>query len=99
MSGGSFGYLYFKIEDAPLDEGSLEMLGKMAAWLAEQGQAPAAQELTRVHEQLSALRKLALATVRVRGFLNLLEAAEWWCSGDIDQKDFEDVWRKYAKPE
>ena len=45
MSGGSFDYLYLKLEENPLDDYHLELLDDMVNYLKEQGKFEAAKEI------------------------------------------------------
>lgn len=98
MSGGSFDYLYSLIEnDNPLTWYTLELLEKMADWLnePEQNQPSAATEIKRIHAELSNIKKHISEIAQNRPFLDLLKEAEWWCSHDVGQDDFESEWAKY----
>lgn len=96
MSGGNFDFLYFKIEEQPLDFFVLENLENMAAWLgaAEQNQPEAAKELAELHQFLLQTRD-EINKRLPRKLLDVIKQAEWWCSHDIGQDTFEAVWRKY----
>lgn len=95
MSGGSFNYLYSKIEDDPIGWSTLESLENMADWLREQNH-PASAELVRIHSALSEISDRLFRLVQNNcEFRELLKAAEWWCSNDIGQDDFERAWHKY----
>lgn len=98
MSGGSFDYLYSKIDNEnPLDTWTLELLEKMSEWLAEpeQNQKAAADEIKRVHSELSEIKERIFKLAQNRPFLDLLKGAEWWCSHDTVKDDFESEWAKY----
>lgn len=98
MSGGSFDYLYNRIDNGnPLDTNTLELLEKMSEWLAEpeQNQKAAADELKRVYSELMEINTRVFKLVQNRPFLDLLKEAEWWCSHDTGVEDFESEWAKY----
>jgi len=100
MSGGSFDYLYDKLDNEPLGIHTLELLERMVEWLkdAEQNQPDAASELAVVHQYLVATRQAVHDNVsNNRALLNLVKEAEWWCSNDSGQDDFEGAWEIYKK--
>lgn len=96
MSGGSFDYLYSKIEDKPLDWQTLDNLQNMVEWLSapEQGQTEAAQDLQRVNSYLLEVKD-KIDCILTQSLLDVLKAAEWWCSHDTNKQDFERVWTKH----
>ena len=57
MSGGSFDYLYYAINDSPLDFGVREDLRLMAEYLAEEGHPEAAKELSDLFDYLRQTEK------------------------------------------
>jgi hypothetical protein len=98
MSGGSFDYLYNRIDNEnPLDTYTLELLERMAEWLAEpeQGQPDAAAEIEHVRTELLAIKEKVYQLAQRRAFLELLKSAEWWCSSDTGKGDFEKEWASY----
>jgi hypothetical protein len=100
MSGGSFDYLYDRIDCGnTLETYTLELLGKMAEWLAEpeQGQPDAAAEIARIHAELLAIKQQVEKLAQRRAFLQLLKTAEWWCSKDTGKDGFESEWAKYQQ--
>lgn len=96
MSGGSFDYLYFEIEERFFDYFVLENLENMAAWLGEveQNQPEAAKELVELHQFLVKTRDEINKRLS-RKLLDVIKEAEWWCSHDTGQDSFEAVWRQY----
>ena len=97
MSGGSFEYLYARIDKDPLDAWTLELLEKMSEWLAEpeQNQKGAADEIKRVRSELAEIKEHICKLVKNSPFLDLLKGGEWWCSNDTGKDDFESEWAKY----
>lgn len=98
MSGGSFNYLYNRIDnDNPLATSTLDLLEKMSEWLAEpeQNQQAASNEIRRVYSELLEINSRVYELAQNRRFLDLLKAAEWWCSNDTGIEDFESEWAKY----
>jgi hypothetical protein len=98
MSGGSFDYLYSRIDgENPLDARTLDLLEKMGAWLAEpeQDRAAASAELMRVHSELTEIKERISNLTRNRPFLDLVRMAEWWCSNDAREDDFARTWAEY----
>lgn len=95
MSGGSFDYLCFRIDDYPLEWTTLETLKGMAEWLLENEQHGAAKELEELHSFLTGI----LSQINSRltpSLLEMIKGAEWWCSNDISRTDFEAVWQKHS---
>ena len=98
MSGGSFDYLYNRIDNGnPLDTNTLALLEKMSEWLAEpeQNQKAASDELKRIYSELLEINTRVFELAQNRPFLDLLKEAEWWCSNDTGVEDFESEWAKY----
>jgi hypothetical protein len=97
MSGGSFDYLYQKIEDEPINDSVLDTLKRMANWLAEpeQGQLKAANELSQLHGYLTAVRNEIIEKLN-QPLLAVIKEAEWWYSNDVGRNSFEAVWQRYT---
>jgi hypothetical protein len=98
MSGGSFDYLADKLEGmSAVYSFPLDLLASMADWLEEpeQNQPDAAKELRKAHKELSELAQKLWEKYGYKSPLyQITHAAEWWCSHDTGQDDFENVWNK-----
>jgi hypothetical protein len=102
MSGGSFDYLYSRIDNEdPLDYWTLELLERMGNWLAnpEQNQLEASVEIKRIHAELVKIKEQVFQIAQNNKFLNLLKEAEWWCSNDTGKDDLEKAWADYKAKE
>jgi len=100
MSGGSFEYLYSKLDLEPLEWRTLNLLDNMANWLAspEQAQPEAAAELRELHKFLTDTRqKIEKRASNNRHIQSLVKEAEWWCSNDTGPEDFAAAWAKYRE--
>ena len=94
MSGGSYDYLYYQIEEEPLGWSTLYHLNDMAKWLESEGQTEAATELKELHAYLVKTEKEIQAKLS-RPLLDVIKEAEWWASNDSGQRDFEEIWNEY----
>lgn len=90
MSGGSFNYACFKVEDSEIFR-ALADVRDIESYLRAHGRHDAADEVLRfLNEAETHQRRLAVIGQRIAP---LLQAAEWTCSGDsgleyIDQEYF-----------
>ena len=94
VSGGSFDYLYYKIEDSPLDFGAREDLRRMAEYLTEEGHPEAAKELSDLFDYLKQTEK-EIQKHLPQSLLDVMKAVEWWCSSDISEEIFVKEWEAY----
>lgn len=96
MSGGSFHYLYNRLDNGnPLETSTLSLLEKMSEWLQEQDQNAAADEIKRIYLELLEINSRVYKLAQNRQFIELVKAAEWWCSNDTGVEDFESEWANY----
>lgn len=81
MSGGSFNYVCFKLEDNPFE--ALNDLREMESYLRARNQQLAADEIQRYVLQI----ETAQHRLEVLGkyYLDLVYAVEWWASGDYNE--------------
>lgn len=95
MSGGSFRYLYSSLQDNPFDHyGDLE---KMIDWLREKGKIEAADRLQRLYNLL--LESQNKIEKEISSLSPVMYKAEWWCSGDSGEEQFDKAWKNYSKLE
>jgi len=89
MSGGSFNYVCFKLEDESQIFAALDDLRDMESYLRQRGKHEAADEIQ------SAILKLETAQRRAlrigKHIFDLAYATEWWASGDWDDKGIEEA--------
>lgn len=79
MSGGSFNYACFKVEDSEIFQAMDDIRG-IESYLRAHGKHDAADEVLRfINEVETHQRRLAVIGARISP---LLEAAEWTASGD-----------------
>lgn len=94
MSGGSFDYLYRKLDDADyfkLD--TMRQLIAMENWLREQGKHEPANELLKLRLECDTqLQRLTTMSHRLE---DVMRVAEWWCSGDMGEDQFDETWAKF----
>lgn len=93
MSGGSFNYVCFKLNGSSSDVAqSLPDLRDMEQYLRSMGKHEAADEILRGMVRLeTAMRRLAVVGEHL---YELAHAAEWWCSGDWDEEQFDQTFNK-----
>jgi hypothetical protein len=99
MSGGSYDYLRYKLEDDPLNGYAMSKLADMVHDLSDPlshaGRLDAAPEigaaLNGLRAELLTLRKRALK--RVEAYAELIEAVEWTVSGDRSSMRYE--WNRF----
>jgi len=96
MSGGSFDYLFMKIEDEPLGWLVFEELKEMIDWLSENNERDAADELKGLYAYLTDIRDKINSKLTPQ-LLDVMRGTEWWCSGDTDQNSFKIVWQNYCE--
>lgn len=82
MSGGSFNYLCYKVNDGDLPESTIE---EMAKWLRLKGKISAADKTERVLFHLKQARCVA------EELESVWHAAEWWCSGDYGEDQLDEA--------
>lgn len=91
MSGGSFNYLYSRIENETYS--LLYMAGEledMSRYLLSEGKGEAAKELWEYAQKIK--------EVEPNGFiLEIIKAVEWWVSNDIGSENFDEEWEKYKR--
>lgn len=96
MSGGSFNYLYNRLDNGnPIETSTLSILEKMSEWLQQQDQKAASDEIERVYLELLKINSRVYELAQNNDFIQLVKAVEWWCSNDIGVEEFEDEWVKY----
>lgn len=92
MSGGSFEYLYYKLEDEPFSEYNLSLLEDMIMFLNnEMNETEMASELRKLHTHLT--ESLRQSKEKVEKLSNLMYAIEWYVSGDSNNID--EAWEEY----
>lgn len=90
MSGGSFNYACFKVEDSEIFQ-AMNDVRDIENYLRKYGKHDAADEILRfINEVETHQRRLAVMGERIAP---LLKATEWWVSGDrsessVDQEYF-----------
>ena len=94
MSGGSYNYMYFKVEDDPLnvDQRDLET---MAERLAEMGYHDAARETYECLLDIRATR--ARFEARAKRMADVWHAVEWFDSGDYGREQVTESIEKYRR--
>lgn len=89
MSGGSFDYVCFKLEDETQIFSALDDLRNMESYLRARDKQAAADEI------MSAILKLETAQRRAlcigKHIYDLAYAAEWWASGDWDDQGIQEA--------
>ena len=94
MSGGSFEYVCFKLEDENEIFKSLPQLERMVSYLHDRGKHEAADEIHKIKLQLETLQHRALV---VGGYIkDLAYACEWWASGDWGEETFDETWKEHV---
>lgn len=91
MSGGSFDYLYSKLENEPLDIGNLSLLRSMFELLESEGEVEASSTLKElykeVEEKIDELDKFL--NDKILPLQKVMKGAEWWFSCDSSQDVFQ----------
>lgn len=86
MSGGSFDYVGFKIQERDFFN-ALYDLKRIERWLREQTKHDAADEILKLILEIeTAERRLKVIGDRI---YEILHSAEWWCSCDIGEDTFD----------
>lgn len=94
MSGGSFNYVCYKLNDeADQVIQALPELREMETWLRSRNKHEAADEILRGIMRIeTAQRHLEVIGNHLH---KLTRAAEWWCSCDWGEDDFDETWKSY----
>ncbi len=95
MSGGSFEYVCFKLEDETEIFNALPQLEEMVTYLHTYGKHEAADEIHRAKLQLETLQHRALVVGKY--IQDLAYACEWWASGDWGEDDFDAKWKEHLE--
>lgn len=101
MSGGSYEYVEYKLENNPLDNAGIRQLRQMYLDLLDPNgeREPHEREigeiLSKVYVDLHAITKQAVAVVTP--ILPLLHAIEWETSGDWSKEQVQEAWVEYQK--
>lgn len=82
MSGGSFNYLYLRVQDVQMNTlySLLYDTREMVSRLQQEGKTEAAEEILAYYMNLT----FCIEALEKRGnrISNLMKAVEWWCSCD-----------------
>jgi len=98
MSGGSFNYLAFRLDDTHDVIGSsvINDLLSMADHLSEEDEKDAAKEIRKAANHLRKISERIQSRYGEGSYFNkLIHDAEWWVSHDIGQDDFRKTWEEY----
>ncbi len=88
MSGGSFNYVAFKVQDDNPFEATHD-LKAMEQWLREKGKHDAADEILKLILMIeTAERRIS---VMVKRIYPILHGAEWWGSSDWGEDQFDET--------
>ncbi len=88
MSGGSFNYVAFKVQDDNPFE-ALHDLKAMEQWLREKGKHDAADEILKLILMIETAERRI--NVMVKRIYDILHGAEWWGSSDWGEEQFDKV--------
>ncbi len=94
MSGGSFDYLYSKLDDEQICKAStVDYLEIMEAFLRKQGKHEPANELLKLKLEIETqINRLKIMGTRL---VDVVHDAEWWASYDIGEEEFDKTWAKF----
>lgn len=92
MSGGSFDYACFKLNDDYAVLSALPSLREMERWLRSEGKHEAADELLRSILRLETIQHHL--SVLGDHLYRLAYGAEWWCSGDWNEEKFDKLFEE-----
>lgn len=93
MSGGSFNYVCYKDGTDILDY--MSSVKEMYEWLYSRGKNDAAKEVEKLYLDLLMFKDMM--ETRLKRLNSVLHDAEWWCSGDIGEKTFDENWDKFLE--
>lgn len=94
MSGGSFEYVCFKLDDEDQIFSSLKELRNMESYLRARGKQEAADEIQQAIFKLETCQRRALNIGK--HIHDLAYAVEWWASGDFGEEDVDEALDKMS---
>ena len=93
MSGGSFDYICYAEADTLLQK--YHVLENMRDWLIYKNKIDAAKEIDRFYQDVIMFRRML--EFRLERLQKVMHAAEWWCSNDSGEDDFDKVWQEFLE--
>jgi hypothetical protein len=90
MSGGSFGYVCFDVEDESKVFTCLDRLKDVESFLRSNGKHDAANEILNYRLTLETHQRIIMKLGH--RYADLLMAAEWWASGDWGEEHLDERW-------
>lgn len=94
MSGGAFDYVYHDVEDERIFT-TAERLEAVEKFLRDEGKHDVADEVLRFRLNVETHQRILMAMGR--RIAPLLEAAEWWASGDYSEGHMDTRWQEFLE--
>ena len=91
MSGGSFDYVCFAVEDESKVLNSMEQLKDVEEFLRSKGKYDAADEILNFRLTLETHCRIIMKLGK--RYSPILMAAEWWASGDWGGEEVDEQWK------